>query len=67
MGEKYTSLDRIKTIVKITMKEQANNKQKSGKRKEKREGYLIQLYIYKINNHRRIYTYCKRDIRQNLA
>ena len=27
----------------ITMKEQANNKQKSGKRKEKREGYLIQL------------------------
>ena len=41
MGEKYTSLDRIKTIVKRTMKEQANNKQKSGKRKRKREGYLI--------------------------
>ena len=36
MGEKYISLDRINT-----MKEQANNKQKSGKRKEKREGYLI--------------------------
>ena len=35
MGEKYTSLD---SIVKITMKEQANNKQKSGKRKEKERG-----------------------------
>ena len=31
MGEKYTS-------VKITIKEQANNKQKSGKRKEKEKG-----------------------------
>lgn len=43
MGEKYTSLDRIKTIVKITMKEQANNKQKSGKRKEKERGYFIYI------------------------
>ena len=33
MGEKYISLDRINT-----MKEQANNKQKSGKRKEKEKG-----------------------------
>lgn len=38
MGEKYTSLDRIKTIVKITIKEQANNRRKSGERKEKERG-----------------------------
>ena len=38
------------------MKEQANNKQKSGERKEKEKG------IYKINNHRIIYIYIAREI-----